>query len=65
MKTISNLVRKNEEISKIKGLSNTINYISVDDLKKYLKVTNHFLTDESKEIIDWLIVNIKRRTYFI
>ena len=57
MKTISNLVRKNEEISKIKGLSNTINYISVDDLKKYLKVTNHFLTDESKEIIDWLIVN--------
>ena len=35
----------------------TINYISVEDLKKYLKIANKYLSNETKEIIDWLIVN--------
>jgi len=36
---------------------NTINYIGVDDLKSYLTIANKYLSPETKEIIDWLIVN--------
>lgn len=35
----------------------TINYINVDDLKSYLNIANKFLSNESKDIINWLIVN--------
>lgn len=35
----------------------TINYISVSDLKKYKEVTEKFLMPETRDIIDWLIVN--------
>ena len=35
----------------------TINYIGVEDLKSYLTIANKFLSAETKEIIDWLIVN--------
>ena len=59
MKTISNLVKSNKESSKILGIENTINYLSVDELKKYAEITKAFTMDETKEIIDWLIVNNK------
>ncbi len=36
---------------------NTINYINADDLKKYLEITDKFISDETKELINWLIVN--------
>lgn len=36
---------------------NTINYISVEDLKKYLSIADKYLSQETKEIINWLIVN--------
>lgn len=35
----------------------TINYINVKDLKEYLTIAGKFLSNETKEIIDWLIVN--------
>lgn len=35
----------------------TINYISSTDLEKYLEITNKYLSEETKEIINWLIVN--------
>lgn len=35
----------------------TINYINSDDLKEYLTIAGKFLSEETKEIIDWLIVN--------
>ena len=38
---------------------NTINYISEDDLKKYLDVAGNFLSEETKELVQWLIVNNK------
>lgn len=38
---------------------NTINYISVEDLKTYLQIANKYLSEETKEIINWLIVNNK------
>lgn len=38
---------------------NTINYIGEADLKKYLDVANKFLSDETKDLINWLIVNNK------
>ena len=37
--------------------NNTINYISVADLKTYLEIADKYLSNESKEIINWLIVN--------
>ena len=35
----------------------SINYISAADLKKYLKICDKFLSEETKEVINWLIVN--------
>ena len=35
----------------------TINYISADDLKTYLSVAGKFISDDAKEVINWLIVN--------
>ena len=37
--------------------TDTINYINVKDLKEYLNIANKFLSEETKEIINWLIVN--------
>ena len=50
------------EVRKTEGLNiqdNTINYINVDDLKEYLTIANKFLSNEAKEIVNWLIVNNK------
>ena len=38
---------------------NTLNYIGEEDLKKYLTVADKFLSEETKELINWLIVNNK------
>lgn len=35
----------------------TINYISADDLKTYLSIAGKFISDDAKEVINWLIVN--------
>ena len=48
------------EARKAEGLNiqeDTINYINVKDLKSYLEIANKFLSDEAKDIINWLIVN--------
>ena len=53
MKKITEAVNKaNLEIPK-----DSMNYISADDLKKYLEVTEKFISEETKELINWLIVN--------
>ena len=36
---------------------NTINYINADDLKTYLSIAGKFISDDAKEVINWLIVN--------
>lgn len=54
MKKITDSNKTNFEVQ-----SNTINYISEADLKKYLDVAGKFISDEAKEIINWLIVNNK------
>ena len=36
---------------------NSINYISKEDLKKYLDVADKFLSEETKQLVNWLIVN--------
>lgn len=36
---------------------NTINYISVTELKKYLEVAGRFISEETTDIINWLIAN--------
>ena len=45
--------------TKFEVQSNTINYISEADLKKYLDIAGKFISDESKELVNWLIVNNK------
>ena len=45
--------------NKINVQDNTVNYLSVNDLKKYLQVANNFLSEETKDIINYLIVNNK------
>lgn len=54
MKKITDSNKTNFEVQ-----SNTINYISAADLKKYLDVAGKFISDEAKEIVNWLIVNNK------
>ena len=48
-----------EAISKVKLEipKDSINYINADDLKKYLEVTEKFISEETKELVNWLIVN--------
>ena len=48
-----------EAASKVKFeiQDDTINYISAAELKKYLDVAGKFLSEETKEIVNWLIVN--------
>lgn len=57
MKTFIKLYE--EKTAKLKVSNDSLNYISVEDLKKYLEVTDKFLSNESKEIINYLIVNNK------
>lgn len=35
----------------------SINYISEADLKKYLEIAGKFLSEETKDLVNWLIVN--------
>lgn len=37
----------------------TLNYVSVEELKKYLEIADKFICDESRELIQYLIVNNK------
>ena len=54
MKKFSNNSNTKEQLN---IQDNTINYISVEELKTYLEVANKFISDDSKEIINWLIAN--------
>lgn len=49
---LNNSTKNNFELQ-----DDTINYISVGDLKKYKETTEKFLMPETRDIIDWLIVN--------
>lgn len=55
MKTLFTFVESiNQEL---KVQPNALNYISKENLKKYLEITDKFLSDDSKDIINYLIVN--------
>lgn len=56
MKTLNKLSKEQFD-NKISVDENSINYISKDDLKKYLEVANNFISEETKEIVNYLIVN--------
>lgn len=57
MKTFNRLFE--EKTAKLKVQSDSVNYLSVDDLKKYLEIADKFISDDAKEIINYLIVNNK------
>lgn len=42
---------------KLDIMEDTINYIPANDLKKYLEVADKFISDETKELVQYLIVN--------
>lgn len=56
MKTITEFLNPSSK-TKLRIPENTINYINKEDLEKYLTVTDKFISDEAKELINWLIVN--------
>lgn len=56
MRNLTELI-KEAKANKLEVQDDSINYISSADLKKYLEVANNFLSKESKEVINWLIVN--------
>ena len=59
MKKFSQIDEARRKVNELDIQQDTINYISVEDLDKYLKVAGKFLSDETKEIINWLKVNNK------
>ena len=56
MKKFSQINEVNES-EKLNIQKDTINFIKADQLKDYLKIADKFLSAETKEIINWLIVN--------
>lgn len=60
MKKFSEITEaRRQKVNELDIQQDTINYISVEDLDKYLKVAGKFLSEETKEIINWLKVNNK------
>lgn len=57
MRNLTQILKEAKESIKLDIQDDSINYISAADLKKYLEVANHFLSAETKEIVNWLIVN--------
>lgn len=56
MKTISQFINESRK-AMIEPQDNCLNFVSADDLKKYLEISNRFISKESKDLIQWLIVN--------
>lgn len=60
MKNLSTVITESSnKKTKIEGVKNSINFISVEDLNKYLESADACLSEEAKEIINWLKVNNK------
>ena len=57
MKKLSQAV--NEAKAKLEIQDDSINFISSDNLKKYLEIAGKFLSPETKDIVSWLIDNNK------
>lgn len=53
MKKITSII--SEAKQKLDIQDNTVNYVSPENLSKYLEVANKFLSEETKEIINWMI----------
>ena len=53
MKKLSQII--NEAKKKLDIQDDTINYISTEDLIKYVEIANKFLSVDTKNIINWLI----------
>ena len=56
MKKFSQIIDEARK-DKLEIQDDTINYISAADLRKYLEIAGKFISDDSKEIVNWLIVN--------
>lgn len=56
MKKFSQLINESKA-NKIEPQDNVLNFVDASKLKKYLDVANKFLSQDSKDLIQWLIVN--------
>lgn len=54
MKKFSNNSKQKEQLN---IQDNTINYISPEELKEYLEIASKFISDDAKEVINWLVIN--------
>lgn len=54
MKKLSQIVAEGKELSL---QDDTMNYASAEKLREYLKVTDKFISDEAKNVTNWLIAN--------
>ena len=57
MKKFSEIVKESNERIKIKLKKTPVNYLSPDELRKYLEIANNFLSEPAKEVCNWLIDN--------
>lgn len=57
MKQFSRIVEGTESTKQINVREEALNYISVEDLEKYLEIANKFISKEAKEVCQWLIAN--------
>ena len=57
MKKFSEFVNESTDKKKIKLKDKPVNYLSEDELKKYLEIADNFLSDEAKDVCNWLIDN--------
>lgn len=55
MKKFSSIIYESKNTITVK--KDAVNYLSVNDLKKYLDVAKAFLSENSRKVIDYLIVN--------
>lgn len=55
MKKLSQLKSSGKKMLSVQD--DTINFIPANDLKKYIEVTDKFICDETKELVQYLIVN--------
>lgn len=59
MKSLKTFTESINKFQKIVADPNAVNYLSEADLKKYLEVAHKFLSEETRDIINYLIVNNK------
>ena len=57
MKKFSQLINETEEKNKISLNGTPVNIISEEDIRKYLEIADKFISNEAKEVCNWVLDN--------